>query len=78
MPFLKRIFSRRTTDQDTSRPAPIEKTPPIKVIDYSEARNKAIAWLGDRYLLAKPIARIDLAHNAQEQDAANSANLQRA
>lgn len=27
------------------------------VVDYSVARAKAIAWLGDRYLLAKPINR---------------------
>jgi hypothetical protein len=27
------------------------------VIDYSVARAKAIEWLGDRYLLAKPINR---------------------
>lgn len=25
------------------------------VVDYSEARERAIKWLGDRYLLAKPI-----------------------
>lgn len=27
------------------------------VIDYSAARAKAIEWLGDRYLLAKPVPR---------------------
>jgi hypothetical protein len=27
------------------------------VVDYSAARAKAIEWLGDRYLLAKPINR---------------------
>jgi hypothetical protein len=27
------------------------------VVDYSEARARAIAWLGDRYLLAKPVRR---------------------
>lgn len=25
------------------------------IVDYSEARARAIKWLGDRYLLAKPI-----------------------
>ena len=25
------------------------------LVDYSAARARAIAWLGDRYLLAKPI-----------------------
>jgi hypothetical protein len=29
----------------------------ISVVDYSAARAKAIEWLGDRYLLAKPINR---------------------
>jgi hypothetical protein len=28
------------------------------IVDYSAARAKAIEWLGDRYLLAKPINRI--------------------
>lgn len=28
------------------------------VVDYSAARAKAIEWLGDRYLLAKPINRL--------------------
>ena len=27
------------------------------VVDYSAARAEAIRWLGDRYLLAKPINR---------------------
>lgn len=27
------------------------------VVDYSVARAKAIEWLGDRYLLAKPVNR---------------------
>jgi len=27
------------------------------VVDYSAARAKAIEWLGERYLLAKPINR---------------------
>ena len=28
---------------------------PDRVADYSVARAKAIAWLGERYLLARPI-----------------------
>jgi len=28
------------------------------VVDYSAARMRAVEWLGDRYLLAKPINRI--------------------
>lgn len=27
------------------------------VVDYSAARAKAIEWLGDRYLLARPVTR---------------------
>ncbi len=27
------------------------------VVDYSAARAKAIEWLGDRYLLARPVKR---------------------
>lgn len=27
------------------------------VVDYSSARARAIEWLGDRYLLAKPVNR---------------------
>jgi hypothetical protein len=30
---------------------------PAWVVDYSEARAHAIRWLGDRYLLARPINR---------------------
>ncbi len=28
-----------------------------QIVDYSAARAKAIEWLGDRYLLARPINR---------------------
>jgi hypothetical protein len=31
------------------------------VVDYSDARAKAIEWLGDRYLLAKPVNRLSAA-----------------
>jgi hypothetical protein len=31
------------------------------IVDYSEARARAIKWLGDRYLLAKPINASDTA-----------------
>jgi hypothetical protein len=34
------------------------------VVDYSAARAKAIEWLGDRYLLARPINRIRTAGRA--------------
>lgn len=38
------------------QPSKVERPQP-QVVDYSAARAKAIAWLGDRYLLAKPINR---------------------
>jgi hypothetical protein len=28
------------------------------LVDYSAARTRAVEWLGDRYLLAKPVNRI--------------------
>lgn len=31
--------------------------PVYRTVDYSAARAKAIEWLGDRYLLAKPVNR---------------------
>jgi hypothetical protein len=39
--------------QQTSK---VERNP-APVVDYSAARAKAIEWLGDRYLLARPINR---------------------
>ncbi len=35
------------------------------VVDYSAARAKALDWLGDRYLLAKPVNRICTASRAK-------------
>ena len=35
------------------------------IVDYSAARAKAIAWLGDRYLLAKPINRLAATHRLE-------------
>lgn len=32
-----------------------KQMPPTWVVDYSAARAEAIKWLGDRYLLARPI-----------------------
>ncbi|HEX4266628.1 MAG TPA: hypothetical protein VHY36_01995 [Steroidobacteraceae bacterium] len=37
------------------------------VVDYSAARAKAIAWLGDRYLLATPVNRIAAASRARSE-----------
>lgn len=33
------------------------------VVDYSAARAKAIEWLGDRYLLARPVKRRSAGQN---------------
>jgi hypothetical protein len=35
-----------------------ERAPPW-IVDYSAARARAIKWLGERYLLAKPINASD-------------------
>lgn len=35
------------------------------LVDYSAARARAIEWLGDRYLLAKPINRRSAASSAK-------------
>lgn len=43
------------------------------IVDYSAARARAIEWLGDRYLLAKPINRSSTtrhANSGQRTDAA--------
>jgi hypothetical protein len=32
-----------------------KRTQSLPVANYSSARARALAWLGDRYLLAKPI-----------------------
>jgi len=34
---------------------------PAWLVDYSAARARAIKWLGDRYLLAKPINASEIA-----------------
>lgn len=42
----------RPKKRGASRVKPVYRT-----VDYSAAREKAIEWLGDRYLLARPINR---------------------
>ncbi|HUA27176.1 MAG TPA: hypothetical protein VMA54_23810 [Steroidobacteraceae bacterium] len=37
------------------------------VVDYSAARARAIEWLGDRYLLARPINRLPAASRARAE-----------
>lgn len=36
-----------------------------RVVDYSAARVKAIEWLGDRYLLVKPVNRSSVSSHAE-------------
>ncbi|MGH8291338.1 MAG: hypothetical protein ACREV7_20475 [Steroidobacteraceae bacterium] len=43
------------------------------IVDYSAARAKAIGWLGDRYLLAKPINRSFTASHADDGQRAATA-----
>ena len=47
------------------RPTDIAERARDWVVDYSAARAKAIEWLGDRYLLARPINRISAASRAR-------------
>jgi hypothetical protein len=37
------------------------------VVDYSAARAKAIEWLGDRYLLARPVNRLNATARARTE-----------
>ena len=37
----------------------VSETARTWIVDYSAARARAIQWLGDRYLLAKPINASD-------------------
>jgi hypothetical protein len=46
---------------------------PSWVVDYSAARAKAIEWLGDRYLLAKPINRTSAASSGKGGPLRNTA-----
>lgn len=40
------------------RPRPMATRRVTPVVDYSAARDRAVAWLGSRYLLARPINRL--------------------
>lgn len=44
------------------------------VVDYSAARAKALAWLGDRYLLAQPVPRKSTANHLAPRHTVNSAS----
>jgi hypothetical protein len=44
------------------------------VVDYSAARAKAIEWLGDRYLLARPVNRLAARRAAVRQWPAPGSN----
>lgn len=43
------------------------ETTPAWVVDYSAARAHAIRWLGDRYLLARPINEKRYSWHAQRE-----------
>ena len=69
MMLLHRKATRHTEMRQTGN---VERTRGW-VVDYSEARAKAIAWLGDRYLLAKPInGRPAATHAESERRAATT------
>ncbi len=40
------------------------------VVDYSAARARAIEWLGDRYLLARPVNRRSGTHTTSSERSA--------
>ena len=42
------------------------------IVDYSAARERAIKWLGDRYLLARPINLSDSAWRRLPQSTSGS------
>lgn len=44
------------------------------VVDYSAARARAIEWLGDRYLLARPVNRLYAVSTAKGRQRAAAAS----
>ena len=54
---------KRNTDGERAR---------VWVVDYSAARERAIKWLGDRYLLARPINLSDSAWRRLPQSVSGS------
>jgi hypothetical protein len=44
------------------------------VVDYSAARAKALAWLGNRYLLAQPVRRKSAADQMRSRRQADGAD----
>ena len=45
----------RDREDDVMKQATVNERAHAPIVDYSAARDRAIKWLGDRYLLAKPI-----------------------
>ncbi len=54
--MLRSLFSQSRPRESASQNEGADRSKPY-VVDYSAARAKAIEWLGDRYLLARPINR---------------------
>ena len=48
-------MSPRKNVEDDAMKATRDSQPPFPVRDYSSAVQRAVSWLGDRYLLAAPI-----------------------
>jgi hypothetical protein len=48
------IEEMNKTGQDTNMNRPEKKASLVPTHDYEQARQKAVSWLGDRYLLAEP------------------------
>ena len=57
-PVVQRV-SERSIEDKTMRQTISDQRMSAWVVDYSAARARAIAWLGDRYLLATPVKRLD-------------------
>jgi len=56
----------RTLKRTTVVKRTVNERAQMWVVDYSAARARAIRWLGDRYLLAKPVnAQRTLLHSVQ-------------
>jgi hypothetical protein len=45
--------------QETHMKRPDEKATLVPTYNYDQARQKAVSWLGDRYLLAEPARKRD-------------------
>lgn len=65
-PNLIHVAGRPLTDEREPEMRHIDNLERARswVVDYSAARARAIEWLGDRYLLARPVNRLaDASHH---------------